>query len=395
MPQPEPQVMNFQFAPSPWGSMFDSYGKMKEAQNQQIQNEMNRMKMPYIAPQQQAVLQNQQLQNQDLQAQAKYWDQNYANDAQIKQVDAAMAEQMKRAEINHMKMQDASTQNELTNPLLGSAGPQGLLAAYNYAVQNNDPNADLLLQELKRTAGGKQDNSLLFRSYPMDVKRGLIAQGTGLGYDQATAAQMLSQGWTIPEMASQRGIPSEDISNYESVYNATQPNITAAKNREAASAELDYLQPIVNEWVGDYVSPVKIAEYSPKQIIDMATGMNKDRQAKFIAGSMVIPEIIYMRLRLAQGESSHVAFKEMEERMAGRMKIFETGMTPDLYKESNLLANDILSNAAKEANRVIYSPAQSNSKMVNSVSKDMERENLEADAISRGFKQVNGKWVKQ
>ena len=89
-------------------------------------------------------------------------------------------------------------------------------------------------------------------------------------------------------------IPSKQISEYTPAYNPTQPNITAAKNREVASTELEYLQPLVNEGIGEYISKMPINGYSPQQALDLARGLNPEKQINFLAAQMAIPEIILL-----------------------------------------------------------------------------------------------------
>lgn len=268
-------------------------------------------------------------------------------------------------------------------------GTAGQLAAYNAAVKSGDPNADLILEGIKKGGSGASND---FRSYPMDVKRSLIAKGVGLGYDQAEAGKMLNEGYTLAEMAEMRGIPVDAMnsSEYAPVYNPTQPSVTAVQKRVAAEQEIAYLAPKVAEWITPYADPVKIMGYSPTQIADAVQGKNIEQQAKFFAGTAIFPELTYMRIRLAAGESGISALQHMEDALAGKVKQFEPFMSRETYQLMHKHLNEALAEASHIANQAILDPVsaaqQYNSKNKN-VENDITIDDLDA-AIAEAEKQA-------
>jgi hypothetical protein len=169
----------------PWTNAINAYRGVKEGQGRGLENQKMKEEMPYVGPRQDAALKQAILMNEGLgftnrksAAEEPYYGQNAQSDAYKKQMEAAMYEDMMRADIERQQMLNRESNQKISDPWAGAGGPQGLLSAYNQAVQRGDPNAALLLDQLKRSSSGMSGNASSFRSFPMDVKRALIAQGT-------------------------------------------------------------------------------------------------------------------------------------------------------------------------------------------------------------------------
>lgn len=398
MPQPEPQVMNFQFAPSPWGSMFDSYGKMKEAQDQQIQNEMNRMKMPYIAPQQQAVLQNQQLQNQDLQAQAKYWDQNYANDAQIKQVDASMAEQMKRAEIASKQSAAARAQQQLRNPSIGS-DPASQYRHAEYLESIGDTEGAKFVMDaaranmFARTTPEERGAGRL----PASEKVDSLATMKGIGYSAIEAQRLMDQGIDIYQAGEKKGLSREQVDNVEKEYAPPAAVISQMQRSLGGAAEDEVSGPFIADSIGKYYDPLlpNIADMPPKFLLDQLTGQNREDRINYLSATQLVMEQASVRLKTAQAEAGITAIEHMLKQTTTDLPAPKKVPAQD-WADAQKKTSEKISEMGNAYRKAITNPkARKKEKLEKSLEKDIERETLEADAISRGFKQVNGKWVKQ
>ena len=356
-------VPYMQFQPyNPVGTAIDSYASISDALRLQQEMQMKKQMMPY---------QMQGAHNELALQQGKIDMLPY--DMEM----AALKNELYRdKELTDMYYKQSQIQRN--NQLSKQGGPLGhgvagmIQMRDRFLEEGKESDAALVQREIDATVKNKE--AFNFRSAPPDVKRSMIAQGVGLGLDQSSALNALSSGMTIDEIAESQGIPPEEIDSYTPSYNATQPNITAAKNREVASTELEYLQPLVNEGMGEYISKMPINGYSPQQAFDLAQGLNPDKQIKFMAAQMIMPELILLRLRQVGSEVSHAQYQELADKAIGVRNTFEKGMTPEIYMEANNLANKWLGGAAQVANKKMYTPARGKKQkqeLTNAVAQDL------------------------
>jgi len=182
------------------------------------------------------------------------------------------------------------------------------------------------------------------------------------------------------------------------VYSPTQPNVTSAINRDVAATELEYLQPIVNEGLGEYINKIPINGYSPEQALDLMRGMNEEKQIKFGTAIQLLPEIYTLRIRQVGGEMSHAQYSEIEQSTLGIKKAFEYGLTPHIYKEINNRTNQALAGGSKLANKKMFStgrPSKSKEEqMVDSVAgamnKNVPLDQLSDEEFAKQYKSVVG-----
>ncbi len=365
------------------------YSGLGQAKGQQLTNQMNQERLPYLQKGLEEELLQAQLANQKSLAQQHTW----APAAEAELENLRMQPEIERSKI---QSRDARIEDMKKGPTI-TTGISGMIAARDQArSQGREADANLIEQEIALTL--KQKSASNFRSAPPDIKRSMVAQATAYTGDQSKGLALLQEGKTLEEIAQMYGITPEEAENMPGVYPPTQPNITAAINRDVASTELEYLQPLVNEGMGEYINQIPINGFSVEQAYDLAKGLNEDKQVKFMAAQMIMPEIIVLRLRQVGAEMSHAQYAELEEKTIGIKKAFEYGMTPEIYKKANNLANEWLAGAAKVANKKMFStgrPKKSKEdEMVDSVSGAMNQNvpltDLSDEEFEKQYKSVIG-----
>ena len=337
----------------------------QEMTKQRLQNQAMQQEMPYITPQLEAALLGQNLMNQERQTMNKYAAPSAEaalmskmlsnktaeyNLQQAPQQDALQQALIRSQIANQNRMnQESNTFNPLSAP--GVAGQVAI--AEMYKQQGRPDLAKAIMDNL-----GSSNNSDLnvWRSTPLNIRRDLIAAARGIGYDEAEATQAFASGKSLEQLAADKGISSGDISKYQRIYGPSPQSINQAQQRTAADKELDFLGQKFVEWTEPYVTVGTIGNYSPTQLVDMIKGENKDKQAKFLAASVIYPDLAMLRLRLGMGESGITAVEEMKKASLGQIKVFEKGIDREIFTKMNGYVNDALGEAAALANQAIYNP---------------------------------------
>jgi hypothetical protein len=260
--------------------------------------------------------------------------------------------------VKNMQMQKYAAEiarlNDPANPLNNATGVAGQLAAYNTLKSQGDPNADLILENIKRQMGG---SSRAFSKLPMDVKRAQIAQAAAFGLDYAEAGNRLNNGETLEQIAAGEGIPAEEMYNYEPIYPAGQTAISQVQKRQGAEAELDSLTEQYRGMIDKYSDVRTVGGYSPTQVMDAIQGKNVDDQADFIVATMLYPEITYNRLRLAGAETGISSLEHLESVAADKFKAFVPLFNNAELKDKVISKmNSTLGKASEVANAAILNP---------------------------------------
>jgi hypothetical protein len=219
--------------------------------------------------------------------------------------------------------------------------------------------ADSILHNLQTSEQSKQAFSdyynkraqgYAYQQMPVDFKNQVIAQAQGLGYNPYESSQAFSEGKTILDLAKAKGYdPNSPEFWPEPQYAPTGATRTLNQKREQAGAELDALGKKLSDWTAPYSS--RVYGYSPKQIAEALAGENKDSQAKFIAARILAPEFSSIRMRALAGQVGIGAIKEISDKAMTDLNIFQSLVSPDVYKKANQYANQAIEEALSAAQK--------------------------------------------
>ncbi len=281
------------------------------------------------------------------------------------------------ADILYKNNQGKASQFAIDNPLLNSAGPAGQIGAAIYLKNHPElmsgpmgsgtPNSKTDLQPMedmsqsildamkaevdrKRSFAdfyGQRSEGFKFNSLPLDERKYLIAQATSMGYDPIDAEEKYFQGYTIEDLAKDKGIDTKNIPSPQ--YRPTGTTVTRLQQREQLLSEIN----VLDEKVSNAITPYsrRFNGYSPKQIIEAISNKNVDKQAEYLAARALYPELVSMRVRLMQGTVGIEALREITESSMGNISAYASLTSPEVYAKTNENIIKWLSDAANAANK--------------------------------------------
>lgn len=181
---------------------------------------------------------------------------------------------------------------------------------------------------------------------PLDVKNYQVAQLAGAGIDPSEAVQQLTSGKTVSEILNDKGF---DPSNPPSPdFLPTKGNIQQLNSRKSAMAAVNQLGSYVREGLGPYSQT--IMNYSPSQIADSLSGMNRDQQVKFLAARGIVPELTTMRLSAAGGKVTVHAIEAMQDASLNNIKVLRPLISGDVWKDVQSEIDKQINNAMSASN---------------------------------------------
>jgi len=239
------------------------------------------------------------------------------------------------------------------NPLYGQPGIAGQLGAANIASPQD---ADIIRNSLMNTQDQRQAEAELnrkraegytFNSMPMPNRQYLLAQAAGMGIEPNEAAARFNKGETVDQMAVSQGLDPNN--KPDPIYPLTTAGQTQLKSRQASLAELNKMGKIISDWAGPYAR--RISGYSPAQVKDALLGKNKDQQAKFLAARMLAPEQQAIRIKAMGGNVGIEAIREMTDLSLMHGKIFESLVSPEIFKKANDYVEEAIFDSVNAANK--------------------------------------------
>jgi len=187
-----------------------------------------------------------------------------------------------------------------------------------------------------------------------DAKNYEIAVGAGMGITPDAFVAERTKGKTIAQIAQDHGFDPNNLP--EPDFLPTKGNITKLKSRQAALSEAKTLNKFVTEGLAPYSKQVNGRSF--QQISDVLKGENKEQQKKFFAAYMLTPEVANIRQNLAQGNVGVTASQEIMNRSLMNIKPFTSLIDPEVFKGAQELADEKLSEAFGQAEKV-YQVARS------------------------------------
>lgn len=210
-------------------------------------------------------------------------------------------------------------------------------------VQGKSPSKETL-EHWKQTNNAKQ-----FDSLPATAKLDLIAKGRGIGLTAENLRKEIVNGRSIEEIAEARGY---DPTNIPMDYAPTQSNITQFNNREFIGKETDYMNKYIKENTTEYART--LMDRSPKFVKDQLFGLNKDKQAKYLAARALSPELANLRVTFTGAKGTVAALNAMKEKSMMEMKIFRSLVSPEVYEKAQSEIDRVLQESFKRASAGKY-----------------------------------------
>lgn len=191
----------------------------------------------------------------------------------------------------------------------------------------------------------KMDNMAIWKSLPANAKAHAIAIGQGAGFSADETVKWLASGKDMKDLLYQHGI--KDESEVDPVYQLTGSAQSQLLQRQFASKEADYLSKFIRDNTGEYARTV--AGYSPKLIKDQLNNKNEEQQAKFLASRGLAPELVNLRLVLANAKSTVHAQKMLADKAMVDIKNFRSLVSNKVWNRTQEIMDDTLQKTFKHA----------------------------------------------
>lgn len=195
-----------------------------------------------------------------------------------------------------------------------------------------------------------------YQSMPVDFKSQQLAMAAGLGIEPGEATQRFMNGESIQDMAQKLGV---DVNSIDPIYPTTKGSLNQIQKRQQGLAEINTLNKTLTEYTAPYSQ--RFAGYSPKQIMQQISGEDPESQAKFLAAQALMPEMSALRVRTMAGNVGVEAIREITNASLGHIKTLQPFVKPEVYKRSQELIDQLLTQSVSAANKVGLQPGLANS----------------------------------
>jgi hypothetical protein len=200
-------------------------------------------------------------------------------------------------------------------------------------------------------------NSHQWNSSPSTVKDAMVAYANGIGIRPDEAVAGFTAGKTLEEMAAERGMNPEDVSQSKVKYLATSGNVKIENERQKKVAELNVLEDRVTDAMAPYIKT--FYGKSPEFIMDAFKGRNTDDLARYLAARALQPEMASLRINVMGGNVGHGAIEDIVHAALGKSDIPQSLVTPEIYKKMNHYAKEWLNEASQAATESVYGRGKS------------------------------------
>lgn len=268
---------------------------------------------------------------------------------------------------NPSRMQQQSTPNNLSSvfPGMGTknlpspSGSNGMPTTNDLtSLLAKSIFSNLRKNEANTNLNEKRANAYNYQAIPIDQRKYLIAQAGGMGISPQEATERFIKGDTLEDMALEKNYDPNNLP--PPIYPATNRDIGQVHASQRAIAELEKLDDTISSAMAPYAQ--RVHGYSPKQIIDSLSGENEEDLAKFLAARAIQPEMSAIRLKAMGGQVGIEAIKEVTGKAMGEVNIFQSLVSPKVYKKSLDYMSKFINEAAKVSNEVGLQPGLVNKK---------------------------------
>lgn len=333
---------------------------------------------------------------------------NALNESRLKQRLAQLkGEQLQQQnaltkEMNPYKIQEAQFKAE--NPLMSSTGTAGQLGAAIYLNklrqkqqqgqqqnpidqlqnQGNVPNnnsinnlpfsddySNMIVNSLNsleraREARMKKDQQMVeargYTTLPPESKSQMLGQAAAFGIPADEASRRFVRGESLQDMAKEKGFDNPDYWP-EPIYAPTATTRTQLQRRQTAISELNSVGKDITNALAPYQK--RFMGYSLEQVADALKGQNKDKQARFLAGIAVQPELAAIRARAMGANIGIEVIREMVGKSMGQLKTIQPLLDTEVYEKMQIQMDkwmNQMADASFKANTQILARKNANEK---------------------------------
>ena len=188
---------------------------------------------------------------------------------------------------------------------------------------------------------------------PVDNRKYILSMFAGQGVGPQEALNLIKKGITPESYAAKQGL---DINQIEPSYLMTPTEVKQFRQRKARMAELNSMDDFVTKGLGNY-SGLQVGNYPVAQVADYLQGLNKDKQAEFLAAYALQPEIAGLRLASLNAPAGITAMHEIMNRSYGNIAPFrKLGVSEDVFNKSQKIITDRINDAVNAMNKVYTQP---------------------------------------
>ena len=191
-------------------------------------------------------------------------------------------------------------------------------------------------------------NSIAFRGLPSAEKNRAISTAIGMGFDPQEAAQRLSGGQTLQELAQEKNV---DLQNVTPIFPLSGETVKQMQNRSAFSSEIKSLEENTAQHLNKYGR--RFAGYSPQQAIDLLRNKDPEEQGKVLAARALQPELAALRLKAAGGNVGIEAIREMQHSALSNLNVFEPLISSEARDSMNRNISKWIDEAVKTYNNTL------------------------------------------
>jgi len=202
--------------------------------------------------------------------------------------------------------------------------------------------AKIIRDSVNREMSGSEISGSDLSQIPVALREELIAKGNYYTGDTSSTVKYLKMGMDLGDIAEMHGKKREDVKNIVPQYATATPVKGLIQKGQMYSAEAQVLDPIATKYLGEYYDRFMVNDYSINQVKDALLGLNDEKQARFIAGTMIYPEVAALQAR-ALGITPGVEIqKHLEDRMKGNLQASTFGVTEPVWNRSRQLFTEAM-----------------------------------------------------
>lgn len=199
------------------------------------------------------------------------------------------------------------------------------------------------INQARRT--GQIANKAQYNDMSPEGKRVTEGVANALGISPTEFQQGLEQGKSLIQQAEERGIPPDVYQSTQPNFLPTAQNVSKLNEKMAALSALESLEKNITDGLAPYSQ--KIKGFSPLQIANAISGDDPDKQAKYLAGRMLSPELSAVRLNIMEAGAGKGAIDSMGEKSLSESGVFELLVTPEVYQKAQNLASKWIGDAGR------------------------------------------------
>jgi len=265
--------------------------------------------------------------------------------------------------VNNYVAQQASGVKGSTTPL---SSPNPLVNAFLQKNYSTRPNY-----------GAYRLKMAPWRAMPAQDRAQALAIARGMGVDGTQASKFFSNGGSLDNLAQHAGVKISDVDPIYSLGTTTKNNL---QQRKVALAGVNSLSKNITEAMAPYSR--KFLGYSPSQIVLAISNEDPGKQAKYLAGLMLSPELGAARARAFGGLAGEGLVNEIQNKSMLNGRTFQALVSPEVFTKAQKLADAWIQQSFKKEVSAVNNPYKTRlGKLDYKNSSGQEKSNADSDPL--------------